>query len=324
MGTNKVVRNITTLCAVLLALAIIFSVRHFGLQGLSELAKPLMSFTEKRPMVFTAGIPPMVIWKKIQAATFLMPTSPSSGPSEKHSQDVMPTTRPAIAAAVPTAITQAPQTPAGQIRPLPPADNAAENVVPRSGPITIATEPESTPSDPKVVAALDSPATGPETPAERTLLPSIEAPVESLPYSLQLCSCRAAESAQNSLAEFRGKGLDVYLVKVQLDGGGTWWRVFTGHYESLDGALAAKKSLGLTEAIVKKTPFANLVGEYGSIDEARTELERLTALGLSPYILEYPDNTFRLLVGAYTRKSQAVQQARDMQEMGLISQAVTR
>ena len=146
-----------------------------------------------------------------------------------------------------------------------------------------------------------------------------------LPYTLQLSSCRKLKSAQNSMNDYRKSELDVYLAKIQLSGkGGTWWRVFTGQYQTLKDAQEKKRELGLSEAIVKKTPYANLIGEYTSLDELRIEQERLTALGLYSYINETPNDTYRLLVGAYTRKAQAEKQALELNSMGLISQAITR
>ncbi len=54
--------------------------------------------------------------------------------------------------------------------------------------------------------------------------------------------------------------------------------------------MGAKENLGLSDAIAKKTPFANLIGEYASEAQARTEQERLTALGFSSYVLTDHDN----------------------------------
>jgi len=290
MSKNRVIKQILLFAGVVLALVLIIGARHIGLKGVSDLLNPLRSSNDNRPMVIAAGIQPMIIWKKIQQTPLFQPNMPLSNPPAE-TAPVIETTPAAVV------IEMAPATPA-----MPPQEPE----------IVAAVAPA--PIEPNV------PITAPD---QEIAVPA--APTPPLPYSLQLCSCRAAENAQRSLADFRKKGLDAYLVKVQLGGDrGTWWRVYSGQYQTLDEAMGAKENLGLSDAIAKKTPFANLIGEYASEAQARTEQERLTALGFSPYVLTDHDNVFRLFVGAYTRKSQVERQALELESMGLISQSVVR
>ena len=290
MDKNKAIRQIFLFAGVVLALVLIIGARHIGLKGLSDLLNPLRSFNSDRPMVVAAGIQPMVIWKKIEETGLFRPKPPLTSPSAAAKTGTRSTTE--------TVIIEA----------------KAENPVVPS-------------EEPLIVASVAPEPTAPQMPQPPSSVQDIAVPFPPsppLPYSLQLCSCRAVESAQHSLAGFKEKGLDVYLVKVTLDGGGTWWRVYTGQYETLDDALAAKKSLELSDAIAKKTPFASLIGEYTSADKARIEQERLVGLGLSPYVLKDNDTLYRVFVGAYTRKSQVEKQALELETMGLISQSVFR
>ena len=287
---KKVARHLLIFATVLVALGIIYGVRHMGLQGVSTLVKPLLSLVDNRPTVIASALQPIVIWKKVPAA---VPVPAQEAPYSQPLLAVLETT-------------------------------------PDVGSVTIEMlpdKPATPPGEPQTVAALE-----PQTadPVEPKAVPNqVEAPPQApsilLPFSLQLSSCRDVENAQKLLAELQEKDLEAYLVKVQLGGNlGTWWRVYTGQYETLADALSAKAALGLDAAIVKKTPFANLVGRFTSFEESRIEKERLKALGLSPYVLEDSGSAFRLFVGAYTRKNQAEQRAEELQSLGLKSQAVTR
>ena len=312
MGKKKAVREIFLFTGVALAVVLIIGARHIGLQGVTDLLNPLANLSKDRPMVLTAGIQPMVIWKKITVATLIQPTLPSTNPPAEVAQEEIKTAlEPVVIEVVPenTAALPQEQEPDPVAIEVVPENQATlpleQEIVATVAPVSVEQSETKTPSDKKIAI----PAT----------------PPPPLPYSLQLCSCRAVESAQNSLADYKNKGLDAYLVKVRLDGdGGTWWRVFTGQYKTLDDALAAKKTFGLSDAIAKKTPFANLIGEYASLAQTHTEQERLSALGVSSYVLESPNNAFRLFVGAYTRKTQAQRQAHELESMGWISQSVVR
>ena len=218
MDKNKAIKQIFLFTGVVLALVLIIGARHIGLKGISDLLNPLRSFNSNRPMVMTAGIQPMVIWKKIEETGLFRPKPPLTPPSAVTETDTKST---------------------------------PETVI-----IEVKTENPVVPSEePQIVAAVTPEHNIPKM-QQTASIQEIAVPVTPpppLPYSLQLCSCRAVESAQYSLAGFKKKGLDVYLVKVTLDGdGGTWWRVYTGQYATLDETLAAKKDLGLSMPLPRK------------------------------------------------------------------------
>jgi septal ring-binding cell division protein DamX len=147
----------------------------------------------------------------------------------------------------------------------------------------------------------------------------------SFPFSLQLSSCRSLRNAQNAAADYRKLGMEPFIVNVYLKNfGGTWWRVLFGHYSSTQEALQAKKNLKLSDAIVKRTRFANLIHEYETQELTIEMKNRLESLGFSAYTIESADHGYRLFVGAYTRKSQAEKQAHELLAKGIVCRVVDR
>jgi cell division protein FtsN len=163
------------------------------------------------------------------------------------------------------------------------------------------------------------------TPISASKSAAISKQTPSLPYSLQLSSCRSFKNAQNAASDFRKMGLDPFIVNVYLKNhGGSWWRVLTGQYSSLEKALLAKKALKLADAIVKRTRFANLIREYETRELTLEMKNRLETLGFSAYTVKYDDHGYRLFVGAFTRKSQADKQALELQTKGIMCRVVDR
>jgi cell division septation protein DedD len=163
------------------------------------------------------------------------------------------------------------------------------------------------------------------TPISASKSVTISKQTPSLPYSLQLSSCRSLENARNAAADFRSMGLDPFIVNVYLKNhGGSWWRVLAGQYSSVEEALQAKKELKLSDAIVKRTRFANLIREYETRELTIEMKNRLETLGISAYTVEYANHGYRVFVGAFTRKSQAEKQALELQTKGIMCQVVAR
>ena len=163
------------------------------------------------------------------------------------------------------------------------------------------------------------------TPASASESAAIYKRPPPLPYTLQLSSCRSLKNAQNAAADFRKMGLEPFIVNVYLKNyGGSWWRVLSGQYSSMEEALQAKKDLKLSDAIVKRTRFANLVHEYETRELTIEMKNRLETIGFSAYTVEYADHDYRLFVGAFTRKSQAEEQALELQTKGIMCRVVDR
>jgi cell division protein FtsN len=167
-----------------------------------------------------------------------------------------------------------------------------------------------------------------ETPEERpspeVAAPATEAP-RARPYSLHLGSFRTMRRVDQAMALYGRQGLLPYWVKVELGGKGTWYRVFAGQFEDEAQAEAFRQSRGLTEATVKSTPYANLIGDFvqasGQLEE---RARRLRELGYSPYVLTGPQGRGRLFVGAFFSRSGATGLQAALQTAGIESRVVER
>ncbi len=144
------------------------------------------------------------------------------------------------------------------------------------------------------------------------------------PFSILLSSCRDKENALAGLPFYRQAGLTPYVVQTDLGNKGTWWRTLTGSFKSLDEASHAKKAFKLADAVVVKTPFANLVGAYPSEADAAEMAARLGKLGHFPYAVPGPKNSVQLVVGAFLTKPAAEKLQRELAAQGIASQVVQR
>jgi cell division septation protein DedD len=104
------------------------------------------------------------------------------------------------------------------------------------------------------------------------------------PYSILLSSCRLPESARKIVTDYKKVGLAPYIAKVEYKNGDVWLRVFAGQYQTRKEALTVKQKHHLSEALVKKTPYTNLIDTFSSEDEMKDTLRRLKGLGYSPYV----------------------------------------
>lgn len=144
------------------------------------------------------------------------------------------------------------------------------------------------------------------------------------PYSILLSSCRLPQSARKIVSDYQKMGLAPYVAKVEFKNGDVWLRVFTGHYQTRKEALTVKKDHHLSEAIVKKTPYANLIETFSSEDAMKDSLKRLKDLGYSPYVLKNPANKFQLVVGAFITKEGAEKQKSELQSKGIPNEIIVR
>ncbi|MBW2411454.1 MAG: SPOR domain-containing protein [Deltaproteobacteria bacterium] len=144
------------------------------------------------------------------------------------------------------------------------------------------------------------------------------------PYSIMLSSCRLPQSARKIVSDYKKAGLTPYIVKVKFKSGDEWLRVLTGHYQTRREAIQAKKEHRLSGAIVKRTPYTNLIGIYTSRDEMQVELQRIKKLGYSPYPLKTPDGELKLVVGAFVTKKGAENQQAELQAKGIQSTVIIR
>jgi cell division septation protein DedD len=144
------------------------------------------------------------------------------------------------------------------------------------------------------------------------------------PYSIMLSSCRLPQSARKIVSDYQKAGLAPYVVKVKFDNGEEWLRVLTGHYRTRREALKVKKEQQLSGAIVRKTPYTNLIGTFDAQEAMQADLSRLRKSGYSPYFLKTPNGRFKLLVGAFVTKEGAENQRKELQAKGIQNQVIKR
>jgi len=139
-----------------------------------------------------------------------------------------------------------------------------------------------------------------------------------------LSSCRLPQSARKIVRDYQKVGLSPYVAKVEFKNGDVWLRVFAGHYQTREEALTAKQKHRLSEAVIKKTPYTNLIDTFSSEAEMKDSLQRLKGLGYSPYVLKRAENRFQLVVGAFITKEGAEKQKSELQSKGISNQIIQR
>jgi cell division septation protein DedD len=148
-------------------------------------------------------------------------------------------------------------------------------------------------------------------------------PKSPYPYSIFLSSVPERSLAEETVSQWSKRGLPAYYAKVVFSRGEQYW-IYVGCFESRDKALIFKKRNDLVGATVKKTPYANLVGVYESVEEFRRQNEKLKGLGYSGYGMAEPQGKCRLLVGAFLQKERAVRLHEELKSKGIENQIVQR
>jgi cell division protein FtsN len=105
---------------------------------------------------------------------------------------------------------------------------------------------------------------------------------------------------------------------------GIWFRVCVGHFETAKAAREFKKSSGLKTSKVVKTGYTTKVGDFTSKKEIEERSVSLHKAGYSPYIIEDPQDRYRLLIGAYVTKEGADDMAGKLNDAGIESKVVLR
>ncbi|MCF8050001.1 MAG: HD-GYP domain-containing protein [Desulfobacterales bacterium] len=129
----------------------------------------------------------------------------------------------------------------------------------------------------------------------------------------------------------RGKGagarpLLLLLLLLVLLGGIPYWkgRQSVGLSSASNRATESVRRIIQPEAVVKRTPFAALVGTYLNSGKAAAELDRLQSLGYSPYLIEQENGGIHLWVGAFYTRQGAEEQIAELLAKGVKSRVVER
>jgi len=165
-------------------------------------------------------------------------------------------------------------------------------------------------------------ATAPKPEAPKPAVKTAPGPGRA-PFSLLLVSCQDRRNAEAALADFRRSGLAPYIVQTDLGPKGVWWRTLAGAYPSLEDAVAAKRGPALAHAVPVRTPYANLVGEYGSEPEAAAATAELTRKGLFPYTVK-KGASVQLMIGAFPGQAAAESHRRELEALGVTARTIQR
>lgn len=149
------------------------------------------------------------------------------------------------------------------------------------------------------------------------------------PYTIQICSLRHRERAILVTTKLREKGDPAFTCHAYIPGKGDWYRVFMGHYGSIEdarnAALELKKRKFRYANVVKK-PYAIQVGLSDSDQELRRLKADLSSKGYLAYSIPDTQGTSktRLLIGAFRRAKEASIRMKKLQEEGFKPKVVLR
>jgi Flp pilus assembly protein TadD len=144
------------------------------------------------------------------------------------------------------------------------------------------------------------------------------------PYSILLSSCRHWDKAQEFLINYQKIGLIPYFARVEPRKNEVWWRIFTGHYKTRQEALKIKNRRNLSESIVMKTPYTNLIGSFFAAIKATEMLHSIRKLGYSPYFVKTVEREFQLVVGAFQIKIRAAKLKLELESKGVQNKIIER
>ncbi len=144
------------------------------------------------------------------------------------------------------------------------------------------------------------------------------------PYSLQLGSFSSIENAKKTVAAYRDRGLPAYWCKVDLEGNGTWFRIYTGFFENREQAKKYQQEAKLVPSIVKKTPYTTFVGIFRDKEQIEQKSLSLENLGYFPYSIRGVSGTYRLFVGTFPNEKSAELLKRDLETKGIQNHVIHR
>ena len=146
----------------------------------------------------------------------------------------------------------------------------------------------------------------------------------AFPYSVYLGAYKTLERAKVAVSLYQDQGLSTYWVEVDLGSKGTWFRIFTGHFQDEDEAQDFIDQRDLEEASVKRTRYSALIGVFSSKDAIERKSEALLKLGYSAYAIEGGNGTSQLYTGAFYTKSGAEKLQMELEDRGIPNQVVER
>jgi hypothetical protein len=149
--------------------------------------------------------------------------------------------------------------------------------------------------------------------------------IPARPYTVRLASFRNAEGSLRELNRWAGRRPDVYRVGYDLPERGEFWNVYAGHFAEFDAAEALADAVPVADAMVRKMPYAVLVGLPESEADAEPTIQRVAGVTeFEPYRLDSPSGPPRLLVGAYRSSESAMELTQRLRVVGIPAWGVER
>jgi cell division septation protein DedD len=146
----------------------------------------------------------------------------------------------------------------------------------------------------------------------------------SFPFSVYLGSFKTRAKAQDTVNANKQQGIPGFWVKVNSQEIGVWHRIYAGCFKDRKQAESFIEAYSLKDAEVKKTAYANLIGNYKDINELNKMIQSLADLGYSPYTIEESDAEQKLFVGAFMTSAGAEEQNAELKSRGIESSVVKR
>ena len=144
------------------------------------------------------------------------------------------------------------------------------------------------------------------------------------PHLLQLASFRTIDGAARAVSTYGRRGLQAFFITVGSGHRNAFRIVFTGAFGSYDEAWTAKRKYGLEDAIIKKLPWANLIGTFDDKTELKEKIAQLENEHYSPYVIQQADGALRLLVGASRTRTEAETTQQALAQDGFENEVIER
>jgi len=147
----------------------------------------------------------------------------------------------------------------------------------------------------------------------------------SYPFSVYLGSFANPAQTRTAVAIYENKfGIPSYWVKVDLKDKGTWYRLYTGTFQTAKEAEAFIREKKLKEGEVRRTRYSVLAGLFPGPEEAEETVKRLADMGFSPYTAPLPGGEVKVYCGVFSSLEGAKEHLAELAGKGVKGKAVER
>ena len=137
-------------------------------------------------------------------------------------------------------------------------------------------------------------------------------------------SFKTRERANKQISHLKDNGLEAFWTKVDLGEQGTWFRVCVGNFKAASAAEEFKERSGFGQGKIVRTAYANKIADLASKAEAEKTVASLRNAGHSPYVIQDPQEGYRVFIGAYIAKESADDMVDKLKQAGIDSTVVSR